>query len=89
MGTPKTPVEIKHMEARFLQQVLLKFKPQDAKIKHPILGVLAGQLGQLVVLLDNDEGAAKCREILDYVQDNWQTFKNDHSFKENNGQGQS
>ncbi len=72
------PAPLKHLEARFLKGVLDRFTtPEDiAKIKDPVFGVMVGQLGRLTVMLDSDGASAKVGQILDYICDNWQTYKN-------------
>jgi hypothetical protein len=69
---------LKHPEAQFLKDVLNRFAtPEDiAKIKDPVFSVMVGQLGKLIVMLDSDGASAKVSQILDYICENWQTYKN-------------
>ena len=74
----KQEAKLKHPEAQFLKNVLDRFTtPEEiAKIKDPVFGVMVGQLGRLTVMLDSDEASAKVSQILDYICENWQTYKN-------------
>jgi hypothetical protein len=51
---------------------LLMSQHQLSKPKHPILGVLFGQLNTIIALVDeNPEAQQKLSDAFDYIKENW------------------